>query len=524
MADGAPELVPSPSGTQVRYRGRPLYRNHPIAAAEARAAAVTLPEEAICIVASPLLGYGISTLHRRLPESSTLLFVEADPALLAISDKRLEIHSPRALRRRIRELPDQWFLRFRRVWLISLNGGYRVEAAQYRDVEALVHARLQRSWQNKITTIHMGRLWITNIIANVPQLPRAGDVSTFTTNRPVAVVGAGPSLDRTVHTLARHRPELFILTVDTAYQSLLARGIRPDALCVVEAQHANLGDVLGTPIQSQIVWADIASYPGLLRRCSRNRLFFFSSTFGETSLLARLDEYGFRPAALPPLGSVGATAVELARRITTAPILLFGLDFAFAHGKTHARGTPQARRDLRIRHRLTGSDPSPFTLSARTIPLAGLLRTTSELVTYNRVTAELGSRAASYDLGDAPEPLGVKLEADDVEALLERQRDNPRDRRRADNTASEVRGPIAPDSEAVGRFITQEVSRLDRFREALASGAWEEAKPMLEKVSYLTVDFPEADEPDRSAAVRLMAAAAFYAERWKRALAVLSAD
>jgi hypothetical protein len=163
-------------------------------------------------------------------------------------------------------------------------------------------------------------------------------------------------------------------------------------------------------------------------------------------------------------------------------------------------------------------------LSARTLPSTGLLLTTSELLTYNRVTAAVGSRAASYDLGDAPEPLGVKLEPDDVEPLLDRQRKKPHDRGKEHESASEVRGPIAPDAEAVGRFITQEVSRLDRFRGALAAGAWEEARPMLGELSYVTVDFPESATPDRSAAVRLMAAAAFYAERWKRALTLLSAD
>lgn len=529
MDDAALELITGDGGTQIRYRGRRLYPTSPISATRNRARRITPAAEALCLLASPLLGYGVEELTENLPGDSILLSVEAEPALLELSRRAggVEARSPAEMTEWIKSLPDSWFLRFRRVQVLTLNAGYGIAPSVYRELEALIRTRLQRAWQNKMTTIHMGRLWITNLIDNLPLLSGCRDLGDLTTRRSVAVVGAAPSLDRTADALARHRDSLFVLAVDTAYTSLHDRGITPDALCVVEAQHANLDDILGTPIDGQVICADIASYSALLRMCSPENLYLFSSSFVEAALLRRLAGAGLRPMTVPPLGSVGATAVELATRLSDGPIFLFGLDFAFHHGKTHARATPQHRRLLRSRNRLTGSDPAPFTLAARTLPLRQshgmhdsgdpVSLTTSELRTYNLVTADLCRGKESYDLGGAATPLGRKLGVDALSPILGRgAEEGARSPSRPAHELPETEcGGIAP-RDALEAFVEKEIAELNRFSATLRGGDWAEATAMLDRLDYLTIDFPEPGEPDRSMATRLLASASYYRGRWMR--------
>lgn len=536
MDDAALELISGDGGTQIRYRGRHLYPTKPISATRTRARRLEPAAEAVCILASPLLGYGVEELATRMPQGSILLCVEADPALLELSRRvgSVDAQSPTSVKEWMTSLPDAWFYQFRRVQVLTLNGGYRVAPGVYRELETLLRARLQRAWQNKMTAIHMGRLWLTNLIDNLPLLARCRSLRELTTRKPVAIVGAAPSLDRTADTLARHRASVFVLAVDTAYRSLRDRGIIPDAVCVVEAQHANLDDVLGTPVSRQPLCADISSYSALLRKCRPDNLFLFSSTFVETSLLQRFAATGLRPTTVPPLGSVGATAVELATRVTSASLLLFGLDFAFHHGKTHARATPQHRASLRRQNRLTGTDPAPFTLAARTIPLGPPVTrtdtighaiqtvrpaalTTSELRTYNLVAADLCRGKPAYDLGDSPTPLGRKVTIDGISPIISNNDACQFKEDSAGGNPVRLRGGRGiGDPNAVKTFIDQEIAELDTFSAALRSGNWVDGKAMLNRLDYLTIDFPEAGKPDRSAAPRLLASAAYYRTRWLR--------
>jgi hypothetical protein len=53
-----------------------------------------------------------------------------------------------------------------------------------------------------------------------------------------------------------------------------------------------------------------------------------------------MQEYSLLPADVPPLGSVGVTALYLASRLTEKSVFFTGLDFAYQPGKPHCRGAP----------------------------------------------------------------------------------------------------------------------------------------------------------------------------------------
>lgn len=516
MPSASVDVEAGSDGQQVKYEGRRLYSSRPHSGATARARRIDLPTEALCIVASPLLGYGVDVLTSRLPESSRLILLEANPELRKLTLEYCDtpVLSLQEARTWLHDTDDASLLQFRRVHLVSLNGGYALNARAYREYEDACRVRLQRAWQNKMTTIHMGRMWIANVIENLALLPTASDAGRLRTEKPVAVVGAGPSLDCTIDTLKALRDRLFVVCVDTAYRTLVVRGIRPDLVCIVEAQHANALDFVGVPRANLAVCAELSSHPPLLRTC--RRLHLFSSTFGDAKLLDRLSQASLRPTALPPLGSVGVAALYLAGRMTEGPILTFGLDFAFLHGKTHARGTPKHLLDLRSMSRMTGSDPAPFTLSARVLATAaGLPLTTSELRTYNSVA--VGISACVYDLGEAPRPLGTRIAPQDAGAVVEtatcrRSRSGGTDPGFA--TGAEL-------TERVRLLAEGEVESLSQMMRDLRAGRWQRVEDAMEGLAYVALDFPETNAVDPSSAPRLLSAAAFYRERWRRLIARL---
>jgi len=75
-------------------------------------------------------------------------------------------------------------------------------------------------------------------------------------------------------------------------------------------------------------------------RVLEGKRFLFATPWTELALLRRLEEAGLMPESFPPLGSVGLSAVALALRIGTGPVLIAGIDFSFTVDAYHARSTP----------------------------------------------------------------------------------------------------------------------------------------------------------------------------------------
>jgi hypothetical protein len=159
---------------------------------------------------------------------------------------------------------------------------------------------------------------------------------------PVVVAGAGPSLDDAIDSIGSIRERIVLLAVDTAVAPLLRRGLEPDVVLVLDAQVANLLDFVGVEVGRLAVMADLSSAPGVLRRAGR--LYLYATRFAPLSLFDRLSARGLLPTTIPAMGSVGVTALHAAISLTTGPVLVAGLDFAYSGGRTHAKGTPGDER------------------------------------------------------------------------------------------------------------------------------------------------------------------------------------
>src|SRR6056297_4313715 len=322
MQGQAPLLTEVSGGTSIVFKNKELYsRSSPRPRAEERAATFELETHTLYILASPLLWYGVFELLKKLPSSSHIIAVEQEPQLaaLSISHQPLELSrfeqldigfypegvpdagSTGDIFKSIPALVEELGIeRFRRVRLLTLNGGYRLNSRRYTELIQLLEEEVQQFWHNKYTLMHMLPLWIKNILCNLslctfpsdtpvtkpetkpetkrPHLASCPRFGLPKTSLPVLVAGAGPSLDTHIDFIRSYRDTLYLLTVDTAYSVLLQHGIQPDMVVVQESQFYNLYDFIYQPRIEADILADISSYPQVLR-LGAGEIYFYATEF-----------------------------------------------------------------------------------------------------------------------------------------------------------------------------------------------------------------------------------------------------
>jgi hypothetical protein len=200
MSGEEPLLVHSDKGATVLYKGIALYpAENPLGAARAKARAAQLAPRSLVYIPSIGLGHGMAELLARLPESSAVLCVETDPRILALAsaqglprDERLIVLGTSDAEQIARVVRSLGLSRFRRVVEVPLSAGYRLDPGSYGGVRALLESLVRAYWQDAMTLIAMGSLWMRNLFENLAVLPGSRDFSCLATDAPVVVAGAGP--------------------------------------------------------------------------------------------------------------------------------------------------------------------------------------------------------------------------------------------------------------------------------------------------------------------------------------------
>ncbi len=484
--------------TNLLYGGQALYSRYaPRRTVERLVEEAPLLEECIYLVPSPLLGYGLKELLTRIPSTSCLLCLEADqvllahsaPALLSLGLKEVPVYrvsTPPQLYEVFKKLQDG---RYRRVFLQPLNGGYRIQKKCYDLLLKTLDHFLQNYWHNRLTQAKMGFLWIKNSFANLPALGRTR-ASWQRNSRPIVVAGAGESLEGCLATLQRFRPHFYLLAVDTAVQSLLAQGLCPDGVVNLESQFYNLKDFYSLQGRRVELFSDLSAYPPSLR--GDHSLHFFASTYQETAFHRRLREEGFQLTEVPPLGSVGVTALYLAGLLSRGPIFLTGLDFSYREGKTHAKEGPFHSWCRLGENRLSGDRWYGFSKSRPGQPTGGGLVTNPVLLGYAELLKNLLGTMENpvYDLRSQGLSLGLPpLGAEDFAALCQSD---------GEDNQENLSSPPFPSDRMEG-FIQAEAGRLEGL-----IGLWDqlsrgevEAEALLAPLKacdYLYFHYPDREE------------------------------
>lgn len=210
-----------------------------------------------------------------------------------------------------------------------------------RQVErcALNHARTVVS--RAATRATRGWHMLANVILN---LPRAADsiearrLAGIWKNRPAVLVGAGPSLDRNVHELARTGNRQAIVACDGALATLAQAGVVPDVAVSID--------------DTEKVWRYFAELPAaydkmpvvsIARGCwtvirQWKAPIVFGSAMSDAELAA--GKAVGRDFSFDCGNCVGHAAFELARLVEADPVILVGFDLGYAHGRFHPQAMP----------------------------------------------------------------------------------------------------------------------------------------------------------------------------------------
>ncbi len=404
---------------QVYFLERRLYRHDsPRLGAEERAQQFKGSPSTLVIVPSPLLGYGIDVLLQQCTADCHIVCIEIDIELAALAHQWL----PRSCKSyhelscylpwreedtaEIYRKVQQYNLRS--VELVSLNGGYLLHNKHYQAILAFCRHVIRLHWQNRLTLIRMGRLWMRNIFRNLVLFPPQASVDQLQSNYPILVVGAGPSTEEYMETIATYRNRICIVAVDSALSMLYSHRIIPNMVVVVEARQWNVMD-LSEMLQSStryIMAMDISANPSAHRIGAAKRALQFCSRFAPLHFFNRLQQYGVASHLLPALGSVGCVALYLALQLGSAPIFTVGLDCSYEIGKTHAKGAPLLHWNILNWHRLRANPLVVHSLARPSFFMSGKserrYRTDLNLMGYAEQIRALGRQdqhSRLFDIG-----------------------------------------------------------------------------------------------------------------------------
>ena len=518
----APQVLSVEGGLTVQYRGRCLYsRFAPQKLILNAVENARVDEHTLVVCFSPALCYGVEELARKIPEHSAMVLIERDSALFDLALARVKktglAHNAFVLSPGQLPSCQQIFERknyadffgnvlpppgtFRRVMRIDFSAGTALNVCFYDALERSLCEAAAQFWKNRATLMHLGRLYSRNFFLNLARLPFSRPLESLCVRRPILVVASGPSTDELLALGSAATRSFFIIAADTAIPALFARGIAPGLVVQVEAQFA---------IEAAFISAGKNRYPCAADLSSRshNADYYFFSRFAPCAFLENSQRRGILPTEISPLGSVALYALEIALKIRESeqvPIFVCGVDFSFAAGKTHCRGTPAHALQLLSANRLCppGGVFAAFREGARAVTAkdspkegSGALITDHALAGYRALfCARFSSALNVFDAGSCGLSLGLPRAP--LQELVKTPPPTPPAPARArENSAEKI------SAAAVEEYLRQEESALEDLRSILSgtkdtapAARQKQIAALLEEREYLYVHFPDGFAP-----------------------------
>ena len=442
-----PELIPIDSGFSVLYKGKYLYsKRSPQKNILQLISSIVIQTETLVLCVSPVLGYGLKELLEKLPTDSFALALEADEELLKLSKNKIDKNiledskflytGTDSVNILLKQLDD--FIKrkkIRRVIRIDFSGGAALNQSFYSQAFDFISQYISQIWINRLTLIQFGRNYARNFFKNYYSILRYivkspdkssalnmnsyfGSLIEKSVNRPIVVIGAGPSLDSSVEFIKENRDSFFVLAVDAAFAGLYPE-IRPDAVVLLESQYWIQKAFIGITDLDIPIIADLTSNPSLLVKLNGNKAFFFTDYSAQDSVASSffsvLKEKNILPLRLEAMGSVGLAALALAERLAfdDLPIFHTGLDFSWGQGFSHSKLSYQVKNifsDIsKIKTLYMGESLFPNKLSFEKGKNGSLAFTSPNLKNYGELYKKLfASKENFFDIGQSGLELNSK--------------------------------------------------------------------------------------------------------------------
>lgn len=212
---------------------------------------------------------------------------------------------------------------------------YRALAPQVVETARQVVAETtRRRMVDQATRRTKNILWLQHLADNfkhILKLPDATSLAGSLAGVPALVVGAGPSLDQSLETIAANRDKLLIIAAASALAPLRSVGVYPEVAVALEARDESR-QFAGADQQATVLAAASASNPRHFTAWRGMRAVYHLQPW-----MAELAGTGL---VLPSGGHAGSAAFSLAIVWGCDPVVLVGQDLAYTGGRFHAGGRP----------------------------------------------------------------------------------------------------------------------------------------------------------------------------------------
>lgn len=554
-----PCLVEARQGLSVLYKNRYLYSKYnPATSIERLVDNMELKNDTLILCISPVLGYGLRKLVEKLPSGCFLLVIEADDNLLALynhqqshlssnSEEKLTVNDfltknsfakigflgPHRLEyiytllTKKNQVTDNGVQiphpgSFKYCVRIDCSAAPALRQEEYQRIQQRAELAVANFWKNRLTLIKMGRLYHRNILRNLALLPFSHEIPTKKIDFPLLVLGAGPSADKTIEHLSLmtrdNRERIYIVAVDAVVPALLTRNIKPNLVLALECQHAiQQAYTLATDTELFIL-ADITSRPSILhydtssgikydkkllkKNCTGGKTAFFSTEFAGSRFLERLQQEDLIHQILPPMGSVGIVAMEMAlmlRKNPRTPVYVSGLDFSFLIERSHCKESFQIRNSFFQANRIKQAGSFHYLSNPTTekqLGKSGMVYTDQVLSYYRQIFCDrFHGVINAYDVGNHGLDLG--LERRDFSQLVSAISPSAERICEYDSAAYHEVKKNQQLAEKIQEFYQKEEAMLQELRNGLSTGniCQERILEILEEADYLYLHFPDGYKP-----------------------------
>ncbi len=387
-----PCIIQTAQGFSVSYKEKLLYSKYaPVKAITNTINNLTIQSGTIFLCCSPILPYGIKELLDKLPDQCFLLLCERDSALYDFTKSLFtgndeiakvwkEINNSQKVaflsQNELYQLPQilnkhsytfadgKQFSpagSFRRIIRLDFSAGAGFNSSFYEELLQASTKALMTFWSNRVTLVKFGRKYSHNYFTNLQLLPKTIPLEKYFKSvlKPILIFGAGESINKGIEEIKEYAKDFFILCTDTSLTSLLQNNITPDGVFIEEAQELIIQAFIGTKAQigqgKTHIFASLSSTPLISHNFYLSSISYFTTIFDDCNFISSMQKEKLLPPSNPPFGSVGLTTVYYAdkfRTDDTVPIYIYGLDFSFSAGFTHAKGTMAHATRLKNTNRL----------------------------------------------------------------------------------------------------------------------------------------------------------------------------
>lgn len=510
-----PCLVPTSQGFSVSYNDKFLYSKYsPSKAILQQIDSLQILPGTLFLCYSPCLGYGLNELLAKLQDGCFCLLCEIDPELLEFQHQNLQLLSNN---HKIAELTQKELFNlpsilnsksyttingitlpecgtFKRIVRIDFSAGIQFHQDFYNELYTASTNAIITFWSNRMTLTKFGRKYSLNLFRNLKILSKTVPIQNYfnSVSKPIVVFGAGESTNEGIEKLKKAKEHFYIICADTALQPLLKNNITPDAVFIEEAQSVIKKAFIGTRKADYHIFAGLSAVTNLNLIQDFSQISFFTTLYAQTNFLDNLLQQHIIPPSNPPFGSVGLTAVYYAlqfRSTESIPVYVYGLDFSYSVGVTHAKGTLAHTNQLIKSTKIMSVDnfkaafnPTSFKITDKN---GNTFFTTRTLQNYAVIFNSLFCEQKNlYDASKSGIKLNIPQKDLDVDNNICKQ--------------TPIKNEFVYDALIINNFLQQEIEALEYLKSLLTGKivlSQEELQIEIKKIAspreYLYLHFPD---------------------------------